>query len=397
MQHKDKAPGPDGIKMEAYLYAGLRLNVHLAQLFNLFVSHSYLPTAFMDCVIIPLVKNKSGDLTDANNYRAIALSNVITKILEAVLSPMLTTTHDADAYQFGFKAGHSTTLCTHMLKSTVQYYTSRGSNVFACFIDFSKAFDMVNYWKLFSMLLDDKVETCIVELMAFWYSNQNLKVCWLNVQSSPFKVSNGTRQGSLISPYLFSRYIRGVVAAIVSSRIGCNIGGKFINILCYADDMVLIAPSWHALQCLLNLLALEIALIDMTCNIKKTCCMIFRSSSNYSQLIDPVPHLTMNGVALNFVNSFKYLGHIICNTLGDNADINCEIRNMYIRANVLVRRFGKCSRKVKCKLFRSFCLCIYGAGLWCKYFKNTKLGFRTYYHRFLKIIFGLKKYDSTCY
>jgi len=36
----------------------------------------------MDINIIPLVKNKCGDIADINNYRAIALCNVETKILE---------------------------------------------------------------------------------------------------------------------------------------------------------------------------------------------------------------------------------------------------------------------------------------------------------------------------
>ena len=66
-------------------------------------------------------------------------------------------------HQFGFKAGLSTSLCTNVLKQTVDYYTNRGSYVFACFIDFQKAFDKVNYWKLFLKLLDDGVNNQIVQ------------------------------------------------------------------------------------------------------------------------------------------------------------------------------------------------------------------------------------------
>jgi len=53
--------------------------------------------------MIPLVKCKSGDLTDTNNYRAIALSNAITKILESVLFYFIDSYDSADEYQFGFK------------------------------------------------------------------------------------------------------------------------------------------------------------------------------------------------------------------------------------------------------------------------------------------------------
>ena len=94
---------------------------------------------------------------------------------------------------------------------------------------------------------------------------------WGRVLSDSFKMNNGTRQGSRISPYLFACYIRDLVQCIRESGKGCCIGGVFINILCYADDIVLLAPSWHALQSLLNCLDEQIQLIDMRCNTKKTC------------------------------------------------------------------------------------------------------------------------------
>jgi hypothetical protein len=42
---------------------------------------------------------------------------------------------------------------------------------------------------------------------------------------------------------------------ISDQRIGCNLGGVFYNILAYADDMVLLAPFWLALQQLLDVLS----------------------------------------------------------------------------------------------------------------------------------------------
>ena len=66
-----KAVGLDGIAMEAIVHGGLTLVVHMCVLFNCFLQAQYLPRTFMDSVIIPLVKSKSGDLADVNNYRAI--------------------------------------------------------------------------------------------------------------------------------------------------------------------------------------------------------------------------------------------------------------------------------------------------------------------------------------
>ena len=60
----------------------------------------------------------------------------------------------------------------NMFKQTVDYYTSRGSHVFTCFVDFSQAFDSVNYWKLFNKLLDDKIDVRIVSILMHWYIKQ---------------------------------------------------------------------------------------------------------------------------------------------------------------------------------------------------------------------------------
>jgi len=79
-----KACGPDGIQMEAYIFASHRLYVYISLLFNLCMMSGYLPDGFMSTDISPMVKCSSGDLTDVNNYRAISLSNSISKILEHV-------------------------------------------------------------------------------------------------------------------------------------------------------------------------------------------------------------------------------------------------------------------------------------------------------------------------
>jgi len=117
-------------------------------------------------------------------------------------------------------------------------------------IDFSKAFDKVNYWKLFSMLLDNGIPVALVHLLVF-FGTANKKC-----------VSSGTvyclvvsllemvqdKVEFCLSPYLFGRYIRGLNQSIASSHIGCSIGDMVVNILAYADDIVLLSPSWRGLH-----------------------------------------------------------------------------------------------------------------------------------------------------
>jgi len=83
-----------------------------------------------------------------------------------------------------------------------------------------------------------------VKLLAFWYSNQTVCVSWQNTVSGHFLIGNGTRQGGILSPYLFTRYVRGLSQSTSTCRVGRHGAGLSLNIVAYADYML--APSWHA-------------------------------------------------------------------------------------------------------------------------------------------------------
>ena len=80
------------------------------------LSHGYLPYALIKTTIVPIVKNKAGDLSDSNNYRPIAIATITSKLLESVLllkcNDYLTTCDN----QFRFKASHGTDMCIYTLK-----------------------------------------------------------------------------------------------------------------------------------------------------------------------------------------------------------------------------------------------------------------------------------------
>jgi len=82
--------------------------------------------------------------------------------------------------------------------------------------------------------------------------------------------------------------------------------------------------------------------------------------------------------------SFRYLGHIVSDTLCDNEDIQREIKNTFIRTNMLIRKFNRCSFFVKCKLFRSYCLSLYDIALWRNYTMTSFNKFRSCYNKCIK-------------
>ena len=80
-----KASGYDGICGEHLRYAGKRLHTLLSLCLTKMCSHGFMPSNLMKTIIVPLVKNKAGDLQDMNNYRPIALAGIVSKIFEKVL------------------------------------------------------------------------------------------------------------------------------------------------------------------------------------------------------------------------------------------------------------------------------------------------------------------------
>ena len=99
--------------------------------------------------------------------------------------------------------------------------------------------------------------------------SQRLKVCWDNAALDIFECSNGVRQGSSLSPFLYSAYIDGVLNEIAETNIGYKIAGRVWNCLAYADDIVLFALSWRGSQLLMNKLFDLMANTDMAINCKQ--------------------------------------------------------------------------------------------------------------------------------
>ena len=86
--------------------------------------------------------------------------------------------------KFGFKQNMSTTHCTYVMMEITSYYNANGSNVYALILDASKAFDRVNYCKLFRVLLKRKVSPLVLRLLLYMYTKQKLQVRWGSSMSS---------------------------------------------------------------------------------------------------------------------------------------------------------------------------------------------------------------------
>ena len=91
------------------------------------------------------------------------------------------------------------------------------------------------------------------------------------MESTPFLVKNGVRQGAILSPSLFCVYLDTLLVRLRDAGVGCHVGGTFCGAFGYADDVTLLAPSRQALQIMLDI------------------CEDFSSSHSMLFSTDPVP------------------------------------------------------------------------------------------------------------
>ena len=81
-----------------------------------------------------------------------------------------------------------------------------------------------------------------------------MQIRWGKCYSSLFSVTNGIRQGSILSPYFFAVYINDLSKELIKMKVGCFVGKSNINHLLFADDSCCFCSSIHGLQRIIDVL-----------------------------------------------------------------------------------------------------------------------------------------------
>ena len=365
----------------------------LSKLFSVCVIHGYLPLDMIKGTINPLVKDAHGELSSSDNYRPVMLSSVFLKLFEYCLLEKINPYLTFNDRQHGFRPNYSTSTACLILKETVLNYIHSGSVVYSCFVDVKKAFDSVNHKILLEKLSHQNIPKIYVNLIKFWYSNQEVRVRFEHEISESFLICNGVRQGGVLSGIFFNLYINSILNEISNMKYGCSLGITSANIIAYADDIVLLAPSAFGLRLLISKVHQLANELELRFNREKTKCMIFGLHGRKSS---PVTSFTLDGEPIQFVDTFKYLGFIIPNNLKNVEDIDNARNKFYKEFNCLLRKFHFVSKEILSYMFKTYCLQFYGSELWIG--NNKSLGsfkqFKIGYHKAIKKILKVSTHES---
>ena len=157
-----------------------------------------------------------------------------------------------------------------------------------------------------------------------------MTVRWGACISDSFNVTNGVRQGGILSPQLFNIYIDGLSDSLNKSSIGGSIGGKRINHMLYADDLCIVSLSSAGLQQLLSICDQYCAMHSVTFNVKKSVCMFFRCSMNKTC---DITNVVLSGNIIDYVHKTKYLGVLLSSDMKTSIDVCRQTSKFYAQAN----------------------------------------------------------------
>ena len=253
-----KARGPDGIVGEQIKWGGSKLWKWVSQLMQGCFMHEVVFEEALHSWVIPVVKDGKGNLENSENYRGITISSIWANILDKLLLKKLQDRYDTNACQFGFKKGVSTGMAVQTIVELGNIFCKGKGSLFCAFVDLSKAFDKLNYANIWEKLKNIKAGVNVQKMIARMYSDQTKRVCWDGEQSADFRVDKGVRQGSPLSRFLFAIVMDDIVEIIRNLRVGCEINGVKINIIVYADDIVIMGPTRNALKKMLRILIKEL-------------------------------------------------------------------------------------------------------------------------------------------
>ena len=205
-------------------------------------------------------------------------------------------------------------------------------------MDMSKAFDLVTHSVMFKKLLDAGLPAIFIRLLIFIYVNQFANVSWDVSLSSIFSLSNGVRQGAVLSAILYCFYVNDLFKILRRNGTGCWINSSYFGIVGYSDDSFLLAPSLDSLQEMLDICEdyAKAHNLKFSTNANpakcKTKCLAFLRRER------PVPQVKLCGNPLPWVQHGKHLGNTIENKInGMKKDIMVK-RATYIDKNVTLNQ-----------------------------------------------------------
>ena len=371
-----KAAGVDGIAPGVLKMLPDNWIVLLTQLFNA-VFYSDYPQAWTRLKVFTIYKK--GLKNDPGNYRGISILNSIAKLYDMVLSQRFALWYSPRIEQAGAQSGRGCEEQILTIRLLIDIARHKKKTLFIAYIDYQKAYDNVQRYKLMQYL--DQRGCGTQFLMALQKSLKSTGI----IGESRFRTSQGVKQGGSTSCKLFTAYIDPTVDAVNTCGNDDWLGN--LHILLLMDDTVVFASSRATLCQKLDLLKRAADNIGMKIHPTKSQFMAVNSND-----IRPID---LPGARISHTTQYTYLGANISNdSIADQIKTHISNKQKHvIKFYSFLAKNSDCPYKVKHKVWQSAlnATILYGCETWCT--KNLR-PVETQYNSSLKQLLAVRQ--TTC-
>lgn len=325
------------------------------------MSHGYLPPVWLQAFVSPIFKK--GDSSDPNNYRPIALTCTLCKIMETIVKDQvldfLLKNKLISKHQHGFMRHHST--ATNLLECTHDWTVglSNGNNIDVVYIDFTKAFDSIVFSKLLSKLNQYGIEGNLLSWLSSFIHGRTQRVVVENCFSSISEVVSGVPQGSVLGPILFLIFINDIVSTCCGNT----------TVKLFADDLKLYS-IYNSDDGVLNLQQSVDRLVHWSkiwqLNFNLSKCHVLPIRNRIKSANNTQHTYLLDGFCLNNVALFSDLGITIDSNLSFKSHISTIITKALQRVGVFFRGFSSRRLDIVRKTFITYIrpLLEYNSNVW---------------------------------
>ena len=232
-----KATGTDGLSPRILKIAASAISSSVARLINHCITTHSFPSLWKLARVNPIYKG-SGSKENIDNYRPISVLPVLSKVYERhifnALSDYLKENNILYSQQSGFHQRYSTDTALIRLIDQILFDLDKDNVTGLIFVDYSKAFDLVDHRILVKKLMAYGLCGDEIKLFDNYLSGRSQYVIVDGFKSTVRNVSLGVPQGSVLGPLLFLLFVNDLPSAIHHSIVDA-----------YADDTTFTSSSHY--------------------------------------------------------------------------------------------------------------------------------------------------------